>query len=124
MPTINKVFVDSSRLIDVEKRNYTKLLQDLYFKNSVQLCINDIVVSQFFFHFIGLQTGKASLIIKEKKEIASVMDVYIKDEILTNFQFIPSSKKIVSAVPDFMNIIYFPRRLSYWQLVKSIIFPC
>lgn len=102
IPTINKVFVDSSLLIEAEKGNFTKFLQDLYFNNSMQLCINDIVVSEFLFHFIGLQTGKPPLTIKEKKEIATVVEVYNEDAILTNFEFIPSSKEIVSVVPDFM----------------------
>ena len=102
IPIINKVFVDSSLLIEAEKENFTNFLQDLYFNNSMQLCINDIVVSEFLFHFIGLQTGKAPLTIKEKKEISTVIDVYNEDELLSNFEFIPSSKEMISIVPHFM----------------------
>ncbi len=100
--TINKVFVDSSLLIEAEKGNFTEFLNDLYFDNATQLCINDIVVSEFLFHFIGLQTGKAPLTIKERKEIASVIEVYKEDGVLKNLEFIPSAKEIISSVPDLM----------------------
>ena len=40
--TINKVFVDSSLLIEAEKGNFTKFLNELYFENATQLCINDL----------------------------------------------------------------------------------
>ena len=100
--TINKVFVDSSLLIEAEKGNFTDFLHDLYFDSSVQLCINDIIVSEFLFHFIGLQTGKAPLTIKEKKEISKVIEIYNEDELLLNFEFLPSSKEIISIVPALM----------------------
>ena len=100
--TINKVFVDSSLLIEAEKGNFTDFLHDLYFDSSVQLCINDIIVSEFLFHFIGLQTGKAPLTIKERKEISKVIQIYKEDELLTNFEFLPSSKEIISIVPALM----------------------
>ncbi len=103
IPTINKVFVDSSLLIEAEKGNFTNFLQNLYFNNSIQLCINNIIVSEFLFHFIALQTGKAPLTIKEKKGISTVIDIYNEDELLTNFEFIPSSKDIISIVPNFMS---------------------
>ena len=101
--TINKVFVDSSLLIEAEKGNFTEFLNDLYYDNASQLCINDIVVSKFLFHFIGLQTGKAPLTIKERKEIAGVIEVYKEDGFLKNFEFIPSAKEILSIVPDLMS---------------------
>ena len=101
--TINKVFVDSSLLIEAEKGNFTDFLHDLYFDSSVQLCINDIIVSEFLFHFIGLQTGKAPLTINEKKEISKVIEIYNEDELLTNFEFLPTSKEIISIIPAFMS---------------------
>ena len=100
--TINKIFVDSSLLIEAEKGNFTEFLNGLYFDNATQLCINDIVVSEFLFHFIGLQTGKAPLTIKERKEIAGVIEVYKEDRVLKNLEFIPSAKEIISIVPDLM----------------------
>src|SRR3982750_1582741 len=100
--TINKVLVDSSLLIEAEKGNFTDFLHDLYFDSSVQLCINDIIVSEFLFHFIGLQTGKAPLTIKEKKQISKVIEVYNEDELLKNFEFLPSSNEIISIVPELM----------------------
>ncbi|MEP7142413.1 MAG: type II toxin-antitoxin system VapC family toxin [Ferruginibacter sp.] len=100
--TINKVFVDSSLLIEAEKGNFTDFLHDLYFNSSILLCINDIVVSEFLFYFIGLQTGKAPLTIKEKNGISKIIEIYNEDEVLKNFECIPSTKEIISVVPDFM----------------------
>ncbi|MEO6731034.1 MAG: type II toxin-antitoxin system VapC family toxin [Ferruginibacter sp.] len=98
----NKVFVDSSILIESEKGNFSDFLHDLYFDPSIQLCINDIVLSEFLFHFIGLQSGKAPLTIKEKKAISAIIEIYSEDELLKNFEFIPSSKEIITLVPVLM----------------------
>lgn len=97
--TTNKVFVDSSILIESEKGNYREFLQVLYFDPSIELCFNDVVVSEFLFNFISLQSGKAPLTIKEKKVIAAVMEIYMEDELLKNFEFIPSTKELLTVVP-------------------------
>jgi len=98
----NKVLIDSSILIENRKGNFVNFLHDLFFDNSIQVCINDIVVSEFLFYFIILQTGKAPLTIKEKKQIDKVIEIYQQDELLKNFEFIPSDKEIISMVPMLM----------------------
>ena len=64
--TTNKVFVDSSILIELEKGNSRDFLQNLYFDPSNALCIKDVVISEFLFHFISLQSSKAPLSIKKR----------------------------------------------------------
>ena len=102
MFSMNRVFVDSSLQVEAEKGNFTEILHDLYFNSTVSLCTNDIVLSEFLFHFIRLQTGKSPMTVKEKKEISQIIDIYNKDKILSNFEFIASSVQMLSVVPELM----------------------
>lgn len=50
-------------------------LQDVMNKHS-ECYINQIVFSEFVYHYIGITTGKSPLLIKGKKQIGQVLKKY------------------------------------------------
>ncbi len=64
-----KVFVDSSVLIEFVKGNVeAKRILDKLFELDAEVFINDIVFSEFVFHYISLKSGVSPLTLKEKDE--------------------------------------------------------
>lgn len=52
--TFNKAFVNSSLLVRAKDGNHPDFLHNLYFNRSIQLCINDVGLSEFLFPFTEL----------------------------------------------------------------------
>lgn len=102
MPTINKVFLDSSVLIEAIKGSQTQLLEKLMSDESYECCINSIVVSEFMFHFLAVNASVAPLTLKMQKQIPSVIQSNTGWQILNHYNFIDSDARIVSLTPQIM----------------------
>ena len=97
MSTINKVFLDSSVLIEAIKGTQTALLEKLMLDENYECCINSIVVSEFMFHFLAINSSVAPLTLKMKKQIPVILQNNEAYKILQHFAFLESDKRIISA---------------------------
>lgn len=102
MPTINKVFIDSSILIEAIKGSQTALLEKLMTDENYDCCINTIVVSEFMFHFLAVNSSVAPLTLKMQKQIPAVLQNNEAYKILQHFRFLDTAEEVVSLTPALM----------------------
>lgn len=74
MSTINRIFIDSSILIEYFKGNNIDFLNELLASPLLELYISDIVCSEYLFHFLAKQAGKSPLSVKESKSINKTLN--------------------------------------------------
>lgn len=74
MSTINKIFIDSSIIIEYFKGNKIDFLDELLASPLLELYISDIVCSEYLFHFLAKQAGKSPLSVKESKTISLTLN--------------------------------------------------
>ncbi len=102
MPTINKIFLDSSILIEAIKGTQTALLERLMSDEEYECCISSIVVSEFMFHLLAVNSAVAPLTLKMQKQIPAVLQSNESYQILRHFTFVDTDERIVSATPSLM----------------------
>lgn len=102
-PTTNKIFIDSSVLIEALKGSKTQFYKDLVTNNSFECCINDIVLSEYLFQLLGINGGAAPLSLKSAKRISNVIQDNISLAlILTDFTFLESTNLTPLLTVDYM----------------------
>ena len=104
MSTTNRIFIDSSILIEAIKGKkidfYTSLVSD----RSNHFFVNDIVVSEYVYFILGLNSGISPRTIKEKKLIGNILNNSVKEiNILKDFTFISSDERLLDYVPELMS---------------------
>lgn len=104
MSTNNRIFVDSSILIEALKGNkvdfYKKLISDINNDNF----INETVVSEYLYFVLGFSGGASPRTLKEKRQI---LEIFSANEnltsILTDFSFINGNFNTLTDVPELMS---------------------
>ncbi|WP_010480121.1 type II toxin-antitoxin system VapC family toxin [Thermococcus zilligii] len=91
-----EVFVDSSVLIEGLKGNpeAVRILNLLAEKNAAAI-INDIVVSEFLFHYIRLKSGVSPFTVKQRGEIKEFI---LEDEpwdFINQFHILPTDEETI-----------------------------
>ncbi|HMN89998.1 MAG TPA: type II toxin-antitoxin system VapC family toxin [Saprospiraceae bacterium] len=97
------VFVDSSILIEYYKNTQTALLDKLLDTQHIQVCISQIVVSEYLFHCLGIDGGKSPLSVKQAKSIATVLSNGNHAVFLKQFSYLQDSNLLVERVPELMS---------------------
>ena len=93
MPIINKVFLDSSVLIEAIKGSQTVLLERLMSDEDYECCISAIVFSEFMFHFLAVNSSVAPLTLKMQKQIPSILQSNEAYQILQHFTFLNTNEE-------------------------------
>jgi predicted nucleic acid-binding protein len=74
MSTTSNIFVDSSVLVEAVKGNrvnfFTALINDI----NNRLFINETVLSEYLFHVLAMTGGASPKTLKEKGDIAALID--------------------------------------------------
>ena len=98
-----KVFVDSSVLIEFVKGNEQagEILSCLLELNA-EAYINDIVFSEFVFHYISLKSGLSPLTMKGKKKVGKYINEKDPREFIDQFRILDVNESIVNMAYDFM----------------------
>lgn len=100
---INKIFVDSSVLIEPLQNRKVKFYKDLISDHISDCCINSIVVSEYLYKYIGLQSLGSPKAIQSNKKMVEALQPYFLTNILDEFLFVEINNSVVAAVPSFMS---------------------
>jgi predicted nucleic acid-binding protein len=99
----NNVFVDSSVLIEPLQNRKIQFYASLVANIHNIYCINSIVVSEYFYKYIGIQRLGSPKTVQENHRIKEALDPYFINNFLENFLFIEPDKTIISLVPSLMS---------------------
>lgn len=72
----NKIFLDSSTLIEYRKGNHIDFFENIVGNSLWFPCISQIVVSEYLFHHLGVFGGKSPLSIKMSNGNFSELSTY------------------------------------------------
>lgn len=100
----NKIFLDSSVLIEYLKGNQTNFYELLISNLSNTFFINDIVVSEYLYYILGFSTGVSPRTLQQKGKIKSTIESESKIiNTINNFNFISANEKILVDAPRLMS---------------------
>lgn len=96
-----KVFVDSSVLIEFVKGNeQAREILNRLLELGAEVYINDIVFSEFIFHYISLKSGLSPLTMKGKKEVGKYINERDPREFVDQFRVLDVNESVVSMAYD------------------------
>lgn len=103
MFTNNKIFIDSSVLIEALKGNkvsfYEKLVSDINTENF----INETVVSEYLYFVLGFGGGVSPRTLKEKQQVGAILAASESlTTILSDFSFATADLWVLREVPALM----------------------
>lgn len=98
----NKIFIDSSILIEYYKGTKRDLINALLSDTTFGLCINQAVVSEYLFHHLGVSGGKAPLTLKTDNTIPAILKSYDPFPFLNLMEWLPDNKVLLQPAIDFM----------------------
>lgn len=90
----NRIFFDSSLLIEYRKGNHTELFESLVSHSDWLPCISQIVVSEYLYHHLAIFGGKAPLSIKTAKEIENILVANDPTLFLEQFKWLKDDENI------------------------------
>lgn len=100
---INKIFVDSSVLIEPLQNRKVEFYKNLVLNHLDACCINSIVVSEYLYKYIGLQNLGSPRQVQADKKIAKALQPYFISRILEEFTFIEVNNSISFIAPLLMS---------------------
>jgi uncharacterized protein len=89
---LNSIMLDSCILIENLKGTRTEILPLLWDNPTMKLCICETIVSEFLFHFLALQYGKAPLTAKMNQDIPVILQERDPTAFLHHFVLLPSGE--------------------------------
>lgn len=101
---INRIFMDSSVLIESLKGNkvdfYKKIISDL----NNEVFVNDMVVSEYLYYILGFSAGISPRTLQQRGKIKDTLSNESKIiSTIKNFNFISPNEKILIEVPLLMS---------------------
>ncbi len=101
---INRIFLDSSVLIESLKGNKTHFYEILISSLTNEFFINDIVLSEYLYYILGFSTGISPRALQEKRKIKDTLENESKIiRTINNFNFISADEKVLVEVPRLMS---------------------
>jgi len=98
-----KVFVDSSVLVEFVKGNErAREILNRLLELGAEVYINDIVFSEFIFHYISLKSGLSPLTMKGKKEVGKYINEMDPREFIDQFRVLDVNESVVNMAYDFI----------------------
>ena len=101
---INKIFFDTSVLVEYLKGNSiaVNLLTGLQEISTINGFINDIVVSEFLFHYISIKSNLSPFTIKKNGTIKDYITYDSPKDFLDQFNILTVTSEIIDQAYDFM----------------------
>jgi uncharacterized protein len=98
----NRLFLDSSILVEYVKGNKTDLLDYLLNDAGVSLFISQIVISEFYFHALAAYGSKSPLSLKMSGGIGTIMHDNQPQQFLQLFNFLSDDATFVETTAHLM----------------------
>lgn len=98
----NRIFIDSSILVEYYKGAQQELLNVLFADDSLTLCINQAVVSEYLFYHLSISGGKAPLTLKANNLIPQILTAYDPFPLLNLMEWLPDGSHFLQPTIDFM----------------------
>lgn len=92
---INRVLIDSSILIEYVKNNKVTLLDSLIDDKLSSRYINEIIISEFYFHFLKLSAGKAPASLQSSDRIKEVPESNKNYLLINVFEFLSNDRRLI-----------------------------
>ncbi|HEX8357119.1 MAG TPA: type II toxin-antitoxin system VapC family toxin [Segetibacter sp.] len=103
MSTTNKIFLDSSVLVEALKGNKANFFKNVISNRNNNCCINETVLSEYLFFIIGFNGGASPRTLKEKTAIPQILiNSQNVTSVLTDFSFLTTSSSLLNIVPHLM----------------------
>ncbi|MCW3106516.1 MAG: putative nucleic acid-binding protein containing domain [Segetibacter sp.] len=103
MFTNNRIFIDSSILVEALKGNKVSFYRNLISDIKNQNFINETVISEYLYFVLGFNGGASPRTLKEKGQINEVLSLDQNlTSILTDFFFLNGDSSLLNQVPYFM----------------------
>lgn len=100
----NKIFLDSSVLIEYLKGNKTGFYKSLISDLNNDFFINDIVVSEYLYYILGFSSGIFPRTLQQKRKIKETLEKESKIIItIKDFKFLSTDETIFVVVPKYMS---------------------
>ena len=99
----NRVFVDSSVLIEPLQNRKVEFYKSLVINHTFTCCINAIVISEYLYKYIGLQNLGSPRTVQENKKISEALQPYLLTRTLEEFQVLEINDVVISNVPELMS---------------------
>jgi predicted nucleic acid-binding protein len=100
--TSKRILLDSSILVERAKRTRIELFDHLMQRDEYEKCICSPVLSEFAFHLLAIEGGKAPRTLKENRVIAALLTANPPDTLLNLFTFLPDSSQTISVYIDLL----------------------
>lgn len=98
----NKIFLDSSILVEYVKGNKVELLDHLLNDANSSLFISQIVISEFYFHALAAYGNKSPLSLKMSASISNIMRQHQPQKFLQLFNFLADDTLFIDATAQLM----------------------
>ncbi|WP_128543185.1 PIN domain-containing protein [Larkinella soli] len=99
----SRIFIDSSLLVEKAKKSRTDLFDALIRNPNLEKCISATVLSEFTFHLLAIEGGKAPRTLKEAQAIPALLSANPPQDFLRLFTFVPDSSQTVLVYLDLMS---------------------
>ena len=97
------VIIDSSLLIEYIKGRKSKLLLNLMNDKEHECFINETIVSEYLFYWLGINGGKSPLLVQSSRTIRDLITNNQSFQLLESFSFCSNNAQIHSLVPHLMS---------------------
>lgn len=99
----NKIFIDSSVLVEYRKGNKLPFLDAMLADQETLLFISQAVTSEYLFHHLAIVGGKSPLAIKMKAGISPILQVRDPLPFLNLFTWLPDDPSMLQPAVEFMH---------------------
>jgi uncharacterized protein len=99
----NRIFVDSSVLIEPLQNRKVEFYKNLILNYTFTCCINSIVVSEYLYKYIGLQNLGSPRTIQSGNKIAEALQPYFLTRTLEEFELLEINSLVITAAPELMS---------------------
>jgi predicted nucleic acid-binding protein len=98
----NRIFLDSSILVEKAKGTKHELFDYLIENLTLEKCINATVLSEFTYYYLAIQGSSSPQTLKEKQSIPSIIQQNSPLELLETFAYLTDSQDIIVIYLDLM----------------------
>ena len=98
----SKLFIDSSILVEWAKKTQVDLFNYLTATNQYNLCISQIVLSEFTYHWLAVGGKKAPVTLKRDESIPNIIRLYNPTDLLVKLTWLEVSEAVIPLYLHYM----------------------